>query len=299
MANRDLEPHEQGQENEQTVEPSAVESTPEPTAEEVAAARKRLEEAENSAEKKDAEELEKTEKEVREEFAGSEGGKAEAASKTIFEGYQREVDSRTGQINQNIERACGSAEKLNVWEEIRGKIAEDTRWKLSIESKGVKKSDSDTLFGKVAHAINEDVFEERRGKTQDATDFDAGAIVTQYIEEHGGKFEGEQLAEVQKALELLSLNGQYKFFKLQNSSQLESVIAAQQKLAEASEGFNLEETGFSETVSLLENGTASLNLDLASKPNFEYARPEYPKRQQDCQRMLLSASKVEATIKNK
>lgn len=141
------------------------------------------------------------------------------------------MDSRTGQINQNIERSGGSAEKLNVWEAVRGQIAEDTKWKLSIESKGVKKSDADTLLGRVARAINEDVFEERRGKTQDAVDFDAGTIITQYIEENGGKLEGEKLAEVQKALELLSLNGQYKFFKWQNSAQLESVIAAQGKLA--------------------------------------------------------------------
>lgn len=87
MANRDLEPHEQGQENEQTVESPAIESTPEPTAEEVAAARKRLEEAEDSAEQKDAEELEKTEKELNAKLAGPEGEKTEVASKAIFEGY--------------------------------------------------------------------------------------------------------------------------------------------------------------------------------------------------------------------
>ena len=150
----------------------------------------------------------------------------------------------------------------------------------------------------MASAIDGDVFKEKRGKTQDIVDFDAGAIVAERIKENGEKFEGEKLEEVQKALKLLSLNGCYKFFKWQNSAQLENTIGVQESVA-SNKGFDLKKTGFSKTVSALENGMASLELDLISKPNFAYACPEYPKRQQDCQRMLSSASRVEANQRKK
>ena len=239
------------------------------------------------------EEIEEARQEMEAELL--ERKKVEIISKAALDGYNEDVNKMVVTINRSL---GGRAESMSVWEGMRQQLARSAMQELSASIGKIKgEVDPNSIVSKFVERMNQDLFESPGGgrKPYDVADADLfGITVAGYIQEHGAELTGKELEDVEAALKLATLNAQHKFFSWQSSSQLESVIAAQEELIKLNNEFDPARAGFFELRHVVENGLASIKLDFNTKPNYRYASPEFSIRQGDRSRMLSGLSKIEA-----
>jgi hypothetical protein len=220
--------------------------------------------------------------------------KVEIISKVALDGYGKDINNMVVAINHSI---GDQVESMSVWESMRHQLADSTRRELLDSISKIKgKSDPDSLLGKISESINQDVFEGPRQdmKIPEAIDRNPEASIIGLIQERGAELAGKELEDVEEALKLVSLNAQHKFFSWQHVTQLESVIAAQEELIKVNDDFDPARAGLLELRQVVENGLASIKVDFNSKPNYQYASPEFAVRQGELSRILSGLSKIEA-----
>ncbi len=228
--------------------------------------------------------------------------KIAVVSKAIMDSYLRDVD---GMVKKMDQRVSGKAESINICESLENQLAITVKDKMQEELYNTLDNSkyrehmgykSDSLIVKLAGSIRQDVF---RGPNQsmkipESIDRTVSSMIVAYIHEKE-KFTVQELKETERALYLASLYGQYKFFKWQRSDQIKQVTSIQEELIKKNSDFNLARAGFFETKTALENEMAGIKLDLNSKPNYQYAHPEYRLKNNDCAELLISMSRVEAS----
>lgn len=239
-----------------------------------------------------SEEIEKARQEMEIELLKQK--KIEIISKVALDGYSEDVNKMAVTINRSVGDQVGD---MSIWENMRQQLASSVRQELfDFIGKLKGKSDADSLLGKISKSINQDVFEGPRQdmKIPEAIDHDPGVSLIELIRERGAKLTGTELEDVEDALKLVSLDAQHKFFSWQHVAQLEGVIAAQEELIRVNNEFNPARAGFLELRQVVENGLASIKVDFSSKPNYQYASPEFAVRQRELSRILSGLSKIEA-----
>lgn len=241
------------------------------------------------------EQVENIRKEMQAEM--TEEKKIEIVSKTVLGMYMEEIRNRVIVFSQSVNKQGGSADSVDIWESIRERLAWSVEQKMSKMISELKsKTKSETLLARTIRAIDDDVFNGPKkfpGKIPEAIDFNPEYMVASYIKDKES-FSDDDLMELEAVSNLLQLNAQRKFFKWNRSGQLINVISLQEELIKRNDKFDWENAGFFELKEAIQNGSAALQLDLISKPNYKYARPEYSSRNEDYSNMLLGLSRIEA-----
>lgn len=222
--------------------------------------------------------------------------KIEIVSGLVLDKYNEDVGKMAASINRKL---GDRAESVSIWEGMRQQLARSARQEMSSAIGRIKsKADPNSLLEKISESINQDVFEGPRQnmKIPEAIDRNPISSLVSLIRERGAELTGKELEDVEAALKLVTYNAQHKFFSWQHASQLESVIKAQEELAEVNDEFDPARAGFFELKQVIQNGLASIKLDFKTKPNYRYASPEFAVRQGDLTRMLKGLSKIEAKL---
>ena len=94
-------------------------------------------------------------------------------------------------------------------------------------------------------------------------------------------------------LNTLIQNSVYKFYHWGSFNQLKTVANIFEKISQ-NQNFNKIESEFNLFVTEIEKAIAINNLDVKSKPNYEYARRDYSVRIFECTEILKKISKIEA-----
>ena len=109
----------------------------------------------------------------------------------------------------------------------------------------------------------------------DVADLSVGTAVMRARHEFEGEEPSEEfLQKSEQTVRLLTAVGVYKFEKWGNSNQLQTAGKLLEAYARDVPGFEIYENGAHLARTYIDRATAAIRLDLQSKPNFQYARPE-------------------------
>lgn len=152
------------------------------------------------------------------------------------------------------------------------------------------------IFDKVMADVAMDLTGTFPGSKANAVDFNTGGQLADMVQDSVIN-DPEVIEKASKAIEILTVNGSYKFHKWNGASgQLPTALDAMEAFAKFVPGFDPNEAGFESVKNMLLASKAALAGELLRNPNYQYAHPELNRRFVDLNRLLRVSERIEAHV---
>lgn len=152
------------------------------------------------------------------------------------------------------------------------------------------------IFDKVMANVAMDLAGTLPGVKANATDFNTGGRLVDMVD-NSEVHTSEVIEKATKAIEILAINGSYKFHKWNGpSGQLTTALEAMEAFTKFVPGFDPNQADFESVKSMLLASKAALGAEFRLNPNYSSARPELSIRLADLNRLSGIAERIEAHV---
>lgn len=213
-------------------------------------------------------------------------------SRALMKMYSQDINSKKEGFGQAIARQDGDPQSFSVYDALKEQMANSVREQMRTVISEAKEAEGLPMTQKLAEQITNDVY---GGKHTDYVIYVSNytEVIAGFLQSRENLTANEQ-KDVEAALRLASMYGQYKFLKWQTPQLLENVIKSQEQLLKISHKTDVANIGYSEAVNSLQNVVAAVQLDLQSKPNYRYAMPSHGASMSKANDMLEGETRVYA-----